>query len=79
MNKIVQAMNTTKTSAKNQDAIARAAYLEWINAGKPSGRDQEFWFKGEAIVENGGPSQKHSGTRNPGTGARSASRATFKQ
>jgi hypothetical protein len=30
------------------DAVAVAAYFHWLEAGRPSGRDQEIWLKAEA-------------------------------
>ena len=33
--------------AHNPDQIAGLAYGLWEQAGRPAGRDQEFWFKAE--------------------------------
>lgn len=30
--------------------IERRAYLKWENAGKPSGKDEEFWLEAEREV-----------------------------
>ena len=38
-------MNQTQPSP---EAIAARAYLLWEQAGKPSGRDEEFWLRAEA-------------------------------
>lgn len=52
-------MNTnTTTQIADNEAIARAAYLEWLGAGKPTGRDLEFWLKAEEKV-------RHSSTAKP--------------
>jgi len=37
----------------SNDAIALAAYLDWVSAGQPQGRDQEFWISAEARLKNG--------------------------
>jgi hypothetical protein len=41
-------MNTNTSHHPSRDDIARAAYLDWLNAGKPSGCDQKFWLEAEA-------------------------------
>jgi hypothetical protein len=52
-------MNTnTTTQIADNETIARAAYLEWISAGKPTGRDLEFWLKAEEKI-------RHSSTTKP--------------
>lgn len=30
--------------------IPEAAYFNWINAGQPSGRDEEFWYEAERQI-----------------------------
>ena len=32
----------------SREAIAERAYLLWERAGRPAGRDQEFWLRAEA-------------------------------
>lgn len=46
-------MQTTPSTASS-DAIATAAYYHWINAGRPAGRDQEFWLQAEAEIRTNG-------------------------
>jgi hypothetical protein len=41
-------MNTNTSHHPSRDDIARAAYLDWLNAGKPSDSDQKFWLEAEA-------------------------------
>jgi hypothetical protein len=48
----MQTPNTQPTSTN--DAVATAAYYQWLKAGQPTGRDQEFWLKAEAEL------RKHS-------------------
>ena len=31
----------------DRDEVARRAYFKWVDAGRPHGRDQEFWFRAE--------------------------------
>lgn len=38
-------MNQTSPSP---DTVARRAYELWEHAGRPNGRDQEFWLRAEA-------------------------------
>lgn len=52
--------NTTHSPPTTNDAIALAAYLDWVNAGKPFGRDQEFWLRAEAKVRNAAAAEKKS-------------------
>lgn len=46
-------ISDVKYTAAPTDAVALAAYLDWVAAGKPSGRDDEFWLKAEARLRNG--------------------------
>lgn len=41
----LNAMNTT--SSPTPGAIAACAYQLWEKAGRPIGRDQEFWYEAE--------------------------------
>lgn len=34
----------------HQDIVRERAYYKWVNAGKPLGRDTEFWFAAEKEV-----------------------------
>jgi hypothetical protein len=56
----MQTTNPTKSPPTTDDAIALAAYLDWVNAGKPFGRDQEFWLRAEAKVRNAAVAAKQS-------------------
>lgn len=41
----------SQKSARQQaghEAIATAAYYKWVDAGRPEGRDKDFWFQAEA-------------------------------
>ena len=40
--------NTPIPQIISAENIAVAAYHRWLAAGKPSGRDQEFWLKAES-------------------------------
>jgi len=46
------------TTPPSQEAIAQRAYSLWEQAGKPAGRDEEFWLRAEtelaASVSPGG-------------------------
>jgi hypothetical protein len=35
-------------SNKEHEIIAEAAYYKWLEAGKPDGRDRDFWFQAES-------------------------------
>jgi hypothetical protein len=37
-------------SQANHNEIAKCAYLLWEQDGCPAGRDQEYWFKAQALV-----------------------------
>jgi len=60
-------MPTTTSAAKNtagpNDPVAVAAYLDWISAGKPHGRDHEFWLRAEQRILNGKPKAGKSSAR----------------
>lgn len=43
----------TPANASSADAIATAAYYQWLQAGRPAGRDQDFWLKAEAQMRTG--------------------------
>ena len=43
MNKTIEQTVTT-----NESNVSRLAYELWENAGRPSGRDMEFWLAAEA-------------------------------
>ena len=45
--------SNAKYTAAPTDEVAVAAYLDWVAAGKPSGRDDEFWLKAEDRLRNG--------------------------
>ena len=36
--------------AITQEQIQESAYLMWLDAGQPEGRDQDFWFAAEAAL-----------------------------
>jgi hypothetical protein len=42
-------MNTTieQSTKLDQAAISRIAYELWEKAGRPAGKDQQFWFEAE--------------------------------
>jgi len=54
----MQTTTGSKHTAAPGDDVARAAYLDWLAAGKPTGLDQEFWLKAEERL--------HKGRRNSG-------------
>jgi len=37
-------------SPVTQDQIREAAYQLWLDAGEPSGMEQDFWFRAEAAL-----------------------------
>ena len=39
--------NTASLQDISPENVSVAAYHRWLAAGKPSGRDQEFWLKAE--------------------------------
>jgi hypothetical protein len=41
---------STQHKTANPEQIARAAYQLWEQAGKPTGRDMEFWLKAERQI-----------------------------
>ncbi|HZR16990.1 MAG TPA: DUF2934 domain-containing protein [Verrucomicrobiae bacterium] len=43
-------MNIEKSVAGNEASVSRLAYQLWENAGRPAGRDLEFWLAAEAQV-----------------------------
>jgi len=45
-------------SRPSREAIAERAYLLWERAGRPTGRDEEFWLRAEAELT---PSGRGSG------------------
>lgn len=42
----------THTSPIAPETIATEAYYHWLNAGQPTGRDQEFWLTAEAALRS---------------------------
>ena len=42
--------NMEKSVAANEASVSRLAYQLWENAGRPAGRDLEFWLTAEAQV-----------------------------
>ena len=42
----------------DENAVTNQAYLLWQTAGRPQGRDLEFWLQAEAQVYSGGGSEK---------------------
>jgi hypothetical protein len=66
----MQTTNTTQPTST--DAIATEAFHQWLQAGKHSGRDQEFWLKAEARLRNGGSTAKATEKK---TAATSSSKA----
>lgn len=46
-------MQTSNANNASND-IATAAYYQWVNAGCPTGRDQEFWLKAERELKQNG-------------------------
>lgn len=45
MNKTIEASMTS-----DQNSVSRLAYQLWENAGRPTGRDLEFWLAAEAAL-----------------------------
>ena len=37
-------------SGSNQQNVASVAFSLWEHAGRPQGRDQEFWFEAERLI-----------------------------
>jgi hypothetical protein len=64
-------INPTTQKADNE-TIARAAYLEWIGAGKPTGRDLEFWLKAEEKIRHGSTARPLPPRKDGGTTSRTA-------
>lgn len=48
MNKTIEA-----TMKSDEATVSRLAYELWENAGRPSGRDLEFWLAAEATLRGG--------------------------
>ena len=44
-----------RASLDFEQRVSRRAYLLWLEAGKPSGRDEDFWAKAIIEEESGGP------------------------
>jgi hypothetical protein len=42
--------NSLKQTASPTDPIAVAAFKDWLQAGRPAGRDEEFWRRAEARI-----------------------------
>jgi len=63
-------ISSTKHTAAPNDPVAVAAYLDWIAAGKPTGRDDEFWLKAEERLQVGQPKAVKSGARKAPNGDR---------
>lgn len=69
----------TMPSKLSTDAIATAAYYHWVNAGKPAGRDQEFWLQAETeLGANGKPVRIEPFISTPKNAATPAGRAKRK-
>jgi DUF2934 family protein len=45
-------MNMEKSVTNNEASVSRLAYQLWENAGRPAGRDLEFWLAAEAQVRS---------------------------
>jgi hypothetical protein len=41
---------TIQHASLQHDEIARCAYLLWEHEGKPTGRDQEYWFRAQELL-----------------------------
>ena len=48
------------STSRNQQQIACVAYGLWEKAGRPAGRDQEFWFKAEQQIESASQPRTHA-------------------
>jgi len=46
--------NIEKSVSANESNISRIAYKLWESAGRPAGRDLEFWLAAETQVRAGG-------------------------
>lgn len=57
------ATSNQKQGAVQTDEVAVAAYLDWVAAGKPPGRDDEFWLKAEDRLRNSKPKSARSRAR----------------
>lgn len=44
--------NHDKSHKKHHDKVKALAYQKWVDAGKPEGRDKEFWNEAEQEVLN---------------------------
>ena len=64
--------SNTTTQIADTETIARAAYLEWIRAGKPTGRDLEFWLKAEEKVRHSNTARPLPARKDGGTTRRTA-------
>jgi hypothetical protein len=62
------------TDSTNHD-IATAAYYQWVNAGCPAGRDQEFWLKAETELKQNGQLDASPEAKASTSSKRSAARA----
>lgn len=51
--------HNTSATTNPSDTIATEAYYQWLKAGKPPGRDQEFWLKAEAEMKKGNGKAKN--------------------
>lgn len=55
-------MNESTQLTARKDAISKAAYYYWLKAGKPAGRDQEFWIQAEKDMTAAEAAQKKAAT-----------------
>jgi hypothetical protein len=65
---------TTQHAVLNHDEIARCAYLLWECEGKPTGRDQEYWFRAQDQLSRA--SKKDNSGRDAASSAEAASAET---
>ncbi len=64
---------TIETTVAEQASVSRVAYQLWENAGRPSGRDLEFWLAAEAQVR--GATRRSASVVAPGVVAITAATA----
>ncbi|HTL19005.1 MAG TPA: DUF2934 domain-containing protein [Patescibacteria group bacterium] len=56
--------NMEKSVTENQASVSRIAYELWENAGRPVGRDLEFWLAAEAKLRAAGMPRHGSAATN---------------
>lgn len=52
--------NLNMDSGKHQQHVASIAFSLWEKAGRPQGRDEEFWFEAEKVLAKQSPKTERS-------------------